>query len=283
MMRVMKNSSGSSFSRALIVAFAALLLFVTNCGGAHDSGANQPATDGDAQTAAPVSANDATTRRSSDSQSSPGAERRSGVLIDYRKEKPDHAPPRLDEGLRRRIVEAAYGANAAPKDYSVNSSASGSFTERGARETVYLIERGGPVASDPNGAQDLALVVFDATGQLVAKFKTSDFNFIAATADADGDGVSELLLEGSFLNMGTLGSSARLVELKSKRLRLVKTFEGVYENPCEGYATSQVTAAVVNYAADGNPPTFKVDFYRAPCPANGGDPTFDSFKPSEKP
>ncbi|HEY0100539.1 MAG TPA: hypothetical protein VGB76_16455, partial [Pyrinomonadaceae bacterium] len=230
----MKKSSGSLFCRGLIVVLLAGLVCVVNCGGvAGDPVANQTAGDGSARTSANVSPSASDARPSPNPERvepAQGAERGSGVLIDYRKGQPDHRTPPLDAQLRRRIVQSAYGAKAAPDDYSINSNSSGSFTAQGARETVYLVQRGGAVAADPNGAQDLALVVFDASEQLVAKFKTSDFNFIAATSDTDGDGVNELLLEGSFYNMGTLGSSARLVELKSKQLRLIETFEGIYEN-----------------------------------------------------
>lgn len=281
----MKKVSGSLFERGLIVVLLAGLVCVNNCGGvASDRESNQPAA-GNVPTSASASpsVNDARPSPNPERvETSRGAERGSGVLIDYRKERPDHQAPPLDARLRRLIIQAAYGAKAVPADYTINSHSSGSFTAQGAREKVYLIQRGGPVAADPNGAQDLSLVVFDASDQLVAKFKTSDFNFIAATSDTDGDGINELLLEGSFFNMGTLGSSARLVELKSKQLRLIETFEGVYENPCDADSASKINAAAISYAAagDGKPPTFKVAFYRAPCPARGGEPPFDSFQPA---
>jgi hypothetical protein len=283
-MRLMNKSSNSLFARGLKVVLLAGLACVVNCGGvATDRAANQTA--GDARTSANASSpmNDARPSQNPERvAASTGAEPASGVLIDYRKERPNHKAPPLEAGLRRRIIQAAYGARAAPDDYSINSHSSGSFTAQGAREKVYLVQRGGPVASDPNGAQDLALVVFDTSDQFVARFRTSDFNFIIATSDTNGDGVNELLLEGSFYNMGTLGSSARLVELKSKQLRLIETFEGTYENPCDADSASQITAAAITYAADGDakPPTFKVDLYRAPCPARGGEPNFGSFQPA---
>lgn len=285
-MRLMKKSPGSLFRRGLIVVLLAGLVCTINCGGvATDREANQAAGNGNAQTSASASSSVNDARPSANPErveASPGAERGSGVLFDYRRERPGHQAPTLDAQLRRRIIQAAYGASAAPDDYSINSHSSGSFTSQGAREKVYLVQRGGPVAADPNGAQDLALVVFDASDQLVAKFKTGDFNFVIATTDTNGDGINELLLEGSFYNMGTLGSSARLVELKSKQLRLIETFEGVYENSCDSDSASQITAAAITYAAigDGKPPAFKVAFYRAPCPARGGEPPFDSFQPA---
>lgn len=276
----MKNSSYASCSLSLRVFLAACLLCVTNCGGGANNGvANQ--TPRAAQTPANASSSNA-------ARTSPNAQRIEpshgrDFLVDYRNERPDNKPPTLEEGLLRRIVETAYGAKAAaPADYSINSSVRGSFTQQGASETVYLIQRGGPVAADPNGAQDLALVVFDADGQPVATFKTADFNFIVVTSDTDEDGTHELLLEGSFFNMGTLGTSARLVELKSKQLRVIKTFEGVYENPCEGDPDSHITAASITFSAGGGqePPIFKVSHYHAPCPARGGKPSFESFQPA---
>jgi len=282
----MKASSKAGFGtrrRAPAVNFAAaLLVCLTSC--AAPDAARTTAGNNARSSAANQNARPATTATPAQPSPQPSAApEREGVLIDYRKEHADNSPPRLDAELRRRVIAAAVGNSAAPDDYTINGSAAGSFTNAGARETVYLIQRGGPVASDPNGAQDLTLAVFDEAGKLVAKVKSRDFNFIAANADTDGDGVAELLLEGSFLNMGTLGSSARLVSLKSGRLRAVKDFEGVYENPCEGGGDSpQVTAAVINYApaGEGNTPRFTVALYRAPCPAGGGDPTFDSFKPA---
>jgi hypothetical protein len=283
-MRLMKESSGVLFYRGLIAVLLAGSVCVINCGGVAGNGAaNQPA--GDAQTSANASSSVNDARPSpnpSRVETSSGAERGGGVLIDYRKQNSGHKAPTPNARLRRRIIQAVYGASAAPNDYSFNSYSKGSFTAQGARETVYLIQRGWPVAADPNGAQDLALVVVGASDQIVAKFKTSDFNFIIAKSDTDGDGVNELLLEGSFFNMGTLGSSARLVELKSKQLRLIETFEGVYENSCDADRASQITAAAISYApvGDGKPPTFQVAFYRAPCPARGGEPPFDSFQPA---
>lgn len=282
-MRLMNKSSGGLSSRVLTFVVVAALLCVVNCGGvAGDGAANQPA-GGTRNAALASTVNDA--RQSPDTERaepSPQAQRESGVLIDYRRKESGHQAPQIEARIRRRIVQAAYGAKSAPDNFSVNSYASGSFTARGARETVYLVQQGKPIAADPNSAQDLALVVFDASEQLVAKIKTSDFNFITATTDTGGDGIHELLLEGSFYNMGTLVSSARLVELKSKQLRLIETFEGVYENPCDADTASQITAATITYAAvgDGKPPTFKVAFYRAPCPERGSPPPFESFRPA---
>jgi hypothetical protein len=274
------------FWRGMKVTAAALLLGAAGCGGAPAAGPVRPAGGDQTQAAAPAAAgrDERPVTDSMPAQPSPqpsAAPERDGVLIDYRRQPPPRDAPSLDAELRRRVIGAAVGAVAAPGGYSINSSAAGSFTAARARETVYLIQRGGPVASDPNGAQDLTLAVFDEAGRLASKFKTRDFNFIVASIDTDGDGVSELLIEGSFFNMGTLGSSARLVGLKSGRLRLVRSFEGVYENPCDGgEANAQVTAAVIGYAPAGaaGRPRFTVAFYRAPCPGGGGEPGFDSFK-----
>jgi hypothetical protein len=257
------------------IALLVSLFCLAGCDGGARSAAPAPASTSESNHAAPV-ANQAASQITS-----PTNAQGTVTLLDNRKEQVDE-PPRVDAETQRRILQAVYGPRAETGDYSINSRASGSFTREGQKETVYLLQPGGPVAADPNGAQDLTLAIFDEANQLAAKIKSRDFNFIIGTSDMNGDGVNELLLEGSFFNMGTLGSSARLVELKDKRLKIIKDFDSVYENPCEGDATERVKAVLITYrpSGKGSPPEFNVARYSAPCPSNGQPLNAQSFVPA---
>jgi hypothetical protein len=257
------------------IALLVSLFCLAGCDGGARSAAPAPASASESNHAAPV-ANQAASQTAS-----PTSEQGTVTLLDNRKEQVDE-PPRVDAETQRRILQAVYGPRAETGDYSINSRASGSFTREGQKETVYLLQPGGPVAADPNGAQDLTLAIFDGANQLAAKIKSRDFNFIIGTSDVNGDGVNELLLEGSFFNMGTLGSSARLVELKDKRLKIIKDFDGVYENPCEGDPSEHVNAVLITYrpSGKGSTPEFNVARYSAPCPSNGQPLNAQSFVPA---
>lgn len=190
------------------------------------------------------------------------------VLIDYRSEL-NLDEPKLKPQERQRILKAVYGADFQSGNPVINSARQGSFTGRDVKQTVYLIQKGGPVALDPESLKGTTLAVFSGN-RLVARADATEFNFILRLSDLNQDGVNELLLQGSSYNMGTLVSWARLVELKDGRLGVVKDFGPLEQEACGGADDSgKIVAGVVRHApvAQGKWPEFSVKYYRAPCPS----------------
>ena len=204
------------------------------------------------------------------------------ILIDYRREQSETNAAHLSQPRQQEILRAVYGAKAAESNLIINSAAQGAFTKAGAKETVYLIQSGGPAAIDPNSLKKVTLAVFGEDNRLVAKINTSDHNFIVGYPDANGDGINELLLEGSFYNMGISLAWVELVELTGGQLRVVKDFGKISENPCDGDDEKDAIAGVVSYAPAAGPawPDFKVDFYKAHCPPENQKLDPQKFRPA---
>lgn len=216
-------------------------------------------------------------------QSTPTTRQGRLVLIDYRRERDETNPPKLSKQREQEILRAVYGAKAAQDNLTINSTTQGAFTRAGAKETVYLIQPGGPAALDPNSLEKITLAVFGEDNRLVAKINTSNHNFIVGHADANGDQINELLLEGGFYNMGTLLNWVELVELTGGSLHVVKDFGKIFENPCDGDSEKDAIAGVISYepAAAGQAwPDFRVDFYKAHCPPENQKLDPQKFRPA---
>ena len=208
------------------------------------------------------------------------------ILFDYRSART--SSPALSEVEQDRIVKAVTKAvewEKTDEKVWINSAFSGSFSKRGARETAYMLQPGGPRAMEPHSMMDTVMAVF--SGQrLVAAAQAAGWNFIKHVEDVDHDGVDELLLDGSFMTFGALMTSARLVRLKGDELSVVHDFDGVYEGACGREQDAGVRAGVLRYDTPGKDgkPTFRVDVYAAPCSKDGTAPRLDQYKylPGEK-
>lgn len=123
----------------------------------------------------------------------------------------------------------------------------GSFTKAGAQESAYLVSNGAPAAADPFPKLDQRIVVFDGDAQ-VADWKLpedSAFGRPVAAKDLDGDGIDELIGEGSFYNMGTLAIGLSAVKL-GETPEVVQTLPDVFIDSCEaGVGQRSIEASVV--------------------------------------
>lgn len=190
------------------------------------------------------------------------------VLIDYRSEL-SYEAPKLRRPAQARIAQAVF--NKENDSAVINSARAGSFTRAGAKEVVYLIQEGGPRALDPQSLNKTVLAVFSGA-RLVARVDASDFNFIIRLSDLNNDGINELLVEGSFYNMGTLISWGRLIQLKDNRLEVIKEFDKLFKSTCDGDAKpAEMIATAISFSSQGrgNWPAFSKKLYRAPCPKTG--------------
>lgn len=195
-----------------------------------------------------------------------------GVLIDFRSELA-YESPRLSAARKRSVLRAAGEAEGAAE---INSQFTGSFTRPGGRETVYLVQRGGPRAGDPDNFQKVQLIVFEGAKPR-AKVDLKNSNFILRTSDLNKDGVDELVISGSFMNMGEMSTWAELIEIKDGRLKVLKDFKTVLRDSCgSGFEDARdVQAGLVKYDPR-DPAQIKVDYYRAPCSSKVDDKIYSS-------
>lgn len=198
-----------------------------------------------------------------------------GVLIDFRSElafdKPDITPTR-----KQAILKAVYGK---VEDAEINSIVDGAFTRASAKETVYLLQIGGPRSIDPSSLEKTKLAIFD-DQKLIALFEVKNYNFVLRTSDLDKDGKSELLISGSNYQMGESTTWAKLVEVEDKRLQVVKDLDLVLDDPCDNERSKAgVRAALIKYDP-ANPSQISASYFEAACSDKKDDKIYpDIFKP----
>jgi hypothetical protein len=117
------------------------------------------------------------------------------------------------------------------------------------------------------------LVVFDGT-ELVVNLPARG-EYIAATADVNGDGVDEILIAGCGFGTGMLVCTADLVSVAGARLQTLREFT-VYDDSCgaQGILPGTDIRAWATRYMPGKTLRFTTDEYVAVCPADGGQPQF---------
>ena len=165
-----------------------------------------------------------------------------GVLIDYRNgEVLDFA----DRAQWTPIAERIGG------EIEVLGEVRGAFTEAGADEVAYLVSDAAPVAAEPFPELNQRIVVFSGDEQ-VADWPIPEASFsrpVTAT-DLDGDGISEVIVEGSFYNMGTLAIGVSAIKV-GEVPEIIQTLTDVYVDSCEaGVGEKAITAGAVS-VSDG--------------------------------
>lgn len=119
-------------------------------------------------------------------------------------------------------------------DVTVLGEVSGAFTAAGADEVMYLASNGAPVAADPFPKLDQRLVVFKGDEQVADWALPADavFSRPVTAVDMDGDGIDEVVLEGSFYNMGTLALGLSALKV-GEAPEVIQTLPDVYIDSCE--------------------------------------------------
>lgn len=161
------------------------------------------------------------------------------VVVDYR----DPAALELADSGQWSDVAAEIGG-----DIEVLGAVDGAFTAAGAEETAYLVSSGAPVAADPFPAVEQRLVIF-AEGALVADWALPEDGALArpvTATDLDGDGIFEVIAEGSFYNMGTLALGLSVIKV-GEAPEIIQTLPEVYMDSCEaGVGERSIIASAVS-------------------------------------
>lgn len=194
------------------------------------------------------------------------------LVLDYRNPAMREAAPRHSPAERAEIARALEGAPAPLRTdmgttFAVLGMARGAFTRPGAQERIYLIQRAAPAAIDPfpNAPAPALLVLAEGTPRFYRLTKPTQFQRLAASADADRDGRDEVLLEGSFMNMGQSVTSLTAVRLDdaSGTAPEMQTLAEVVTDTCWGGAPQRArTVAAILVSESGG---FAARRYPQPC------------------
>ncbi|WP_062228146.1 hypothetical protein [Aureimonas frigidaquae] len=171
-----------------------------------------------------------------------------------------------------RMIKAALAAapgNAAKRladDFVLRGDAAGSFSTAGAQERVYLVQAEAAVAIDPfPDAPPPLLVVMrgtDAAGIHVLPDGVQ-YQRLVAAADTDGDGLDEVFLETSFMNMGQTSMSLDVAALLADGgARIVESVTEVYYDGCDNPAGARERKAATISLHDG----IQVERFEEGCP-----------------
>jgi serine/threonine protein kinase len=152
----------------------------------------------------------------------------------------------------------------------ITGVSNGTFTASGSQQTAYLIDTRSGNASDNFGPKYLAIF----SGETyVADFPVQNLSFILQSYDLNHDGINELLLGYSSTASAEVQNGARLVQIAQGKIKVLREFGTTLRSNCaaEGASEKGVDASVIFSApaAANQFPEFRVDSYRAGCPAEG--------------
>ena len=168
------------------------------------------------------------------------AQAEDGIVLDYRNRQFRDATPAANAADKARITAAlaavpGEAAKALGKDFFVLGQAKGKLAKAGDVE-FFLLSLKPPIAAEPVPKTAAQVVVAmkgkDAAGSFVLPADRQYARLVGA-ADIDGDGSSELLLEGSGYNMGQLVMAVDAVKLDaSGTTRVAQSIPEVYADSC---------------------------------------------------
>ena len=174
-----------------------------------------------------------------------------GIVLDYRNRQFRAALPAANAADKARVSAALAAVpgdatKALGKDFVVLGQAKGKLAKAGDVE-FFLLSLKPPVAAEPFPKTAAQVVVAmkgkDAAGSFVLPANRQYARLVGAV-DFDGDGSSELLLEGSGFNMGQLVMSVDAMKLDSNgTTRVAQSIPEVYSDSCENPAGKKSRSA----------------------------------------
>jgi len=140
-------------------------------------------------------------------------------------------------------------------EFVVVGDAEGSFTDGATGQKIYLLQSQPAVALEPfpdEPAPVLAVFSDDAVSATYRLPKEVQYQRLIGAADVNGDGIAEVLLEASFMNMGQIVSSVDVFDLSGAEPKLLQTLPEVYADACENPAGEQsLAASTISLGPDG--------------------------------
>jgi hypothetical protein len=215
------------------------------------------------------------------------------VLYDFRDATDDAGPPKLGTQEQAAIFDAVFGPRrpftgdedceeehdkclaadraAGRIEPEVLAKMLGSFTQPNTQQVAYLIAAHEEHSAHVDNFGTKRLAIFDGQ-RLVINVDIGDYWEIPKTFDLNHDGISELLLAGSYSQMGGTVLWAELVDLRSGKPAVVKDFDKVYMDDCAAiYQDTKMFGTLILYTPAGSgalPSGFRKDVYRSNCGAN---------------
>ncbi|MFL6284452.1 MAG: hypothetical protein ACJ74Q_15010 [Pyrinomonadaceae bacterium] len=195
------------------------------------------------------------------------------VLYDFIRTRPPYDEPQLSPQQVSKVLNAALGAGWRRRADSISISqiVTGSFTAANVQEVAYVIRGSGATNAQTriDMGNDARLVVFSGS-RVVANAPFYGIG-VLKTSDLNRDGVDELLLYAGATGTGETVTSAEMVEVKGKRLRVIKDF-GTVESISGCYGGDEDSGgrhvtSIIRYAPAkvGAFPRFRVEFYQCAC------------------
>lgn len=161
----------------------------------------------------------------------------------------------------------------------ITGVSTGSFTAAGLQQTAYLIDTRSGSPADNFGPKYLA--IFNGETYL-ADFPVQNLSLILQAYDLNRDGINELLLGYAYTQMGEQQEWAKLLQVSQGKLRIIRDFGTTYRSTCgnDNVSDKGIDSSVIFYApaAANQMPDFRVDNYRAACPAQGTELTPELWK-----
>jgi serine/threonine protein kinase len=153
----------------------------------------------------------------------------------------------------------------------VTGMVEGAFTAPGAKQQAFLIDTKSGSSADNNGPK--YLVIFNGDNY-VTDLPVKDHSVILKTFDLNRDGINELLLGYTYMQMGVMMDWAELVDINKGKIRVIRDFGTVYQDNCGADEKSGIMSASAIFAgaaATGQFPDFRINNFDAPCGTQGKD------------
>ena len=164
-----------------------------------------------------------------------------GLSLDYRDVKFRMATPGINAADTEKIGAALAGVSSAAvralgSEPVVLGEARGTMGKTGPAD-FYLLSGKPPVAIEPFPDAPAQVILAIREGQAIKTYvlpKEVQYSRIVGAVDMDEDGLSEVLLEASAMNMGEIHTSVSAIRLEARNTaRPVQTLDDVYLDTCE--------------------------------------------------